>query len=81
MGQISEMILTIVTAIIGVAVLALLISPKARTSQVIQAGASAVGNMLAVAQSPVTGNKVNIDTSYPDSGSMFGSLNFPMNNY
>jgi hypothetical protein len=80
MNQITEAVLTIVTAIIGVAVLALLISPKARTSQVIQAGASAVGNMLAVAQSPVTGEKVNIDTSYPDSG-MFGNLNIPMNNY
>jgi len=76
MNNITEMVLTIVTAIIGVAVLALLISPKARTTEVIQAGASAVGNMLAVAQSPVTGNDVKIDTSYPSGSGGFGFSNF-----
>lgn len=68
MNQLTEAVLTIVTAIIGVAVLALLISPKAKTSEVIQSAASGIGNMLGVAQSPVTGNKVNIDTSYPSAG-------------
>lgn len=73
MSGITEAVLTIVTAIIGVAVLALLISPKARTSEVIQAGASGVVNMLATAQSPVTGNNASIVSAYPSGG--YGGYN------
>jgi len=65
MGNITDAVVTVFVAIIGVAILALIVSPKAKTSEVIQAIASGFGNSLAVAQSPVTGNKVNIDTSYP----------------
>lgn len=68
MNGITESIVTIATAIIGVAILAVLVSPKATTAKVIQAAASGFGNSLAVATSPVTGEKVNIDTSYPSSG-------------
>ena len=68
MGQITETVLTIVTAIIGVAVLALLVSPRARTSQVIQAASSGIVNMLGTAQSPVTGASVDIVSSYPSTG-------------
>lgn len=82
MNNITEAVVTVFTAIIGVAILSVLVSPKAKTSSVIQAIASGFGNSLAVAQSPVTGNKVNIDTSYPsDSGfglpalSGFGEVN------
>ena len=78
MNGITEAVLTIVTAIIGVAVLALLISPKSKTSEVIQAGASGVVNMLATAQSPVTGEKVNIVSAYPNANP-FGMGNY--NNY
>ena len=79
MNNITEAVLTIVTAIIGVAVLALLISPKATTSQVIQAASSGIGNMLAVAQSPVTGNSVTIDTSYSNSGQFGVNQSFANN--
>jgi len=65
MNQFTEALLTIVTGITGVAILALLVSPKARTAEVIQAAASGYGNSLAVAMTPVTGESVNIDTSYP----------------
>lgn len=80
MNGITDTIVTIATLIVGVAILAILVSPKATTAKVIQAAASGFGNSLAVAQSPVTGNKVNIDTSYPDS-SGFGAFNMPMTNY
>lgn len=79
MNSLTEAVLTILMAIVGVAILALLVSPKAKTSEVVQALASGFGNSLAVAQSPVTGNKVNIDTSYPSNG--FGSGFPPMGNY
>jgi len=65
MGNITEAVVTVLIAIIGVAILATLVSPKSRTTEVVQALASGFGNSLAVAQSPVTGNQVNIDTSYP----------------
>jgi len=72
MDNIIEAATTVFIAIIGVAILSVLVSPKAQTSQVIQAVASGFGNDLAVAQSPVTGNPVQINTSYPNSG--FGGL-------
>ena len=68
MSEIWQGIVSIAIAIVGVAILSVLVSPKARTSQVIQASASGFGNSLAVAMTPVTGEHVNIDTSYPNSG-------------
>lgn len=79
MNSLTEAVLTILMAIVGVAILALLVSPKAKTSEVIQSLASGFGNSLAVAQSPVTGNSVKIDTSYPTGG--LGSGFPPMGNY
>ena len=62
----------VVALFVVVAITALLISPKARTSQVIQASGSLIGNDLGVAESPVTGATYQIDLSYPNSG--FGSI-------
>lgn len=73
MNNVLEGAVTIGMAIIGVAILALLISPRSRTAQVIQATASGFSNSLATAMTPVTGQKVNIDTSYPSVGP-FGGL-------
>jgi hypothetical protein len=64
----TEAVTTIFMGIIAVGILAILVSKKAQTPAVIQAIASGFSNSLAVAQSPVTGNKVNINTSYPSSG-------------
>jgi hypothetical protein len=50
-----EKVVTIAVAIIGVATLAALISPRARTSQVIQSAGNAFSGALGVALSPVTG--------------------------
>lgn len=75
MDKITEGIITVFTLIIGVAILSVLVSPKAKTSEVIQATASGFGNDLAVAESPVTGSPTNINLSYPSSG-MFGGQGF-----
>lgn len=65
---------TIAMAIIGLAMLSVLVSRRSNTVGVIQAGASGFGNNLGVAMSPVTGSQVNIDLSYPNSGGgIFGS--------
>lgn len=57
---------TIVALIVAVAIIALLISPKARTSEVIQSAASGLGNTLGVAESPVTGATYQINLAYPN---------------
>jgi hypothetical protein len=65
MNTITEMIVTIAVAIVGLATVAVLVSKRSQTPAVIQAGGSAFSNALAVAESPVTGATYNIDLSYP----------------
>lgn len=79
MNQLVESGVTILMAIVGVAIIAVLVSPKARTSEVIQASASGFGNSLGVAMSPVTGAQYDINLSYPASaGGLLGGAGFPM---
>jgi hypothetical protein len=66
----TEAIVTIVLAIVGLAVVATLVSKNAQTGSIIQNAASGLGNDIAVAQSPVTGISVNPNLSYSSS---FGS--------
>lgn len=75
MNTFMEAMVTIGTAIVGVAIVALLVSKKSQTPQVIQAAASGFGNALGVAESPVTGAQYNIDLSYPgsDMSTSFGA--------
>lgn len=74
MNQFTEGAVTIALAVIGLGMLSVLVSKNANTAGVIQAGASGFGNVLGVAQSPVTGANVPINLSYPNSGgSVFGS--------
>lgn len=61
-----KMVETIVVLIVTVAIVALIVSPKATTSSVIQASGSALGNSLGVAESPVTGATYSINLSYPN---------------
>jgi hypothetical protein len=78
MDKLTEAVVTILSLIIGVAILSVLVSPKAQTSQVIQASASGFGNSLAVAMSPVTGSPTNINLSYPTgNGGMGGNMGLP----
>lgn len=78
MSGLMQDLTTIALAIVGVGMVAVLVSRNANTTGVIQAAASGFGNSLAVAQSPVTGNAVSINTSYP--ASAVGSIanSFPM---
>lgn len=49
-------IVTIITAIIGVAIIATLVSPKANTTSVISASGSALNNLLGTAENPFSGS-------------------------
>jgi len=70
----TEATVTIVLSIVGLAVVATLVSKNARTGSIIQSAASGLGNDIAVAQSPVTGINVTPNLSYPNSlGMGFGS--------
>ena len=55
MSHFGEQIVTIATAIVGVAIIAVLVSRNANTAGVIGAAGSAFSQALGVAVSPVTG--------------------------
>lgn len=60
-----KLIETIVALVVTVAIVAVLVSPKASTAGVIQASASGLGNDLGVAEAPVTGATYQVNLSYP----------------
>ncbi len=74
MNQITETVVTIATAIVGVALLALIVSRRSNTAGVIQAAGSAFSNALGVATSPVSGTNLNLSLGYPSS--MGGGMPF-----
>lgn len=53
--QLVSSAVTVATAIIGLAIIAVLVSKNANTSNVIGAGGSAFSRALATAEAPVTG--------------------------
>lgn len=53
--SLATSIVTVLLAVIGVAVIAVLVSPKAQTSSVIGAGSRGFSNILGSALSPITG--------------------------
>jgi hypothetical protein len=53
-------VVTVFMALIGIAILAVILSPKAQTAQVIQAGTSGFSSVLGAALSPVTGGGLGI---------------------
>lgn len=67
MNTFFEALVTIATAIVGLGVVAVLVSKNAQTPQVIQASGSAFSNAMAVAESPVTGASYQVNLSYPSS--------------
>lgn len=71
--KIGTAIIAIGTAIIGVAILAVLLSKNSQTSQVVSSVGSAFGNVLAVAISPISG--ATVTPNLAGSGSSgFGSF-------
>ena len=61
MNQITETVVTIATAIIGVAILSVIVSRRSNTAGVISAGGSAFSQALATAVSPITGGSLGGD--------------------
>jgi hypothetical protein len=67
MSAFAEGLITIILAIIGLALVSAVFSSKANTANIIQASASGLGNDIAVAQSPISGNSFQISLGYPSS--------------
>lgn len=72
MSSIMESITTIALAIVGLAIVAVIVSKKANTSGVLQSAASGFSNAIGVASAPVSGANVSLSLGYP-SGNDFGS--------
>lgn len=79
MRELLEPIVGIASLIVGVAIVAVLVSQRSNTTGVLQAAGSAFSNALGVATAPVTGTRTNLNLSYPTSplGGSFGG--FSMN--
>jgi hypothetical protein len=75
MNTFTEALVTIATAIVGLGIVAVLVSRRSQTPQVIQASGSAFSNAMAVAESPVTGATYHVDLSYPGTD-MSGSFGY-----
>lgn len=71
-----ESIVTIAGGIIAVAIVAVLVSNKSQTGNVLGAAGAAFANALSAATAPVTGNAATPNVSGP-SGTNFGSLSLP----
>jgi len=56
MNELTNAVVTIATAIVGVAILSVLVSKNANTAGVLSAGGSAFAQALSAATGPVTGN-------------------------
>jgi PRD1 phage membrane DNA delivery len=67
MDEITKEIASVLLAIVGVAIVAVIVSKNSQSPAVIQAAGSAFGNSLDVAISPVTGNTTAPNLSYPNS--------------
>lgn len=72
-SELITALVSVVVAIIGLAALATVLSPKATTASVITAGSQGFANDLVAATSPVTGASGTINTG----GSGFGGLTMP----
>ncbi len=72
MNQITEAVVTIAIAVIGLAIVAVLVSRNANTAGVLQAGASGLGNDIGTAISPVTGAAPPVNLTYPTQTYGFG---------
>jgi hypothetical protein len=64
-GSTWEAVVTIAGLIVGVALLALIVSKKSNTAGVIQAAGTAFSSALGVAEAPVTGASYTPNLTYP----------------
>lgn len=70
-------IVAVLTAIIGVAIIAVLVSRNADTANVLGAGGNAFANILKTAVSPVTGGGGFSTYANPLGGQNLGQFNIP----
>jgi len=63
-------IIGILTGVVGLAVLATLVSKQAQTPQVLQAGGQAFASILQAATSPVSGGGFGLNTFNPGGGGL-----------
>jgi PRD1 phage membrane DNA delivery len=69
--QLISSVTTVLLAIVGIAVIAVIVSKNANTSGVLSAGGSAFSGALAAAEAPVTGGSgLNSAGTYGSSGFM-----------
>ena len=61
-------VVTIITAIIGVAIIAVLVSKQAQTASVLSAGGNAFTNILKAAVSPVSGGSSSLTSGLVGAG-------------
>jgi len=59
-------VVTVATAIIGVAIIAVLVSGNAKTSSVVSSIGSAFSGALSAAEAPVSGSGVNLGSTLPN---------------
>lgn len=59
MGHLGDQIVAIMTAIIGVAIVAVIVSKNANTQAVIQSASSAFATAIGTAVSPITGGSIS----------------------
>lgn len=68
MNSFVEGVSTIALAVVGLAVVAVIVSKKSNAGGIIQSAASGLANNIGVAISPVTGSAPSFDLSYPGGG-------------
>lgn len=71
-NQLVASVVTVATAIIGVAIIATLVSQHAQTSSVIGAATTGFAKDLQTALSPVTGSSGLSDISFTGGGALYG---------
>jgi len=74
MDRITETIATVAAGVIGVAILAVLVSNKAQTGNVLAAAGGAFSNVLSAATAPVTGSAATPNVNAGGAGGLGGSL-------
>lgn len=65
MNQLWSGVVAVLMAIIGIAILSVLVSKNSNTVNVLQAGSNAFSGALGTAMSPVTGNTLNMSSFTP----------------
>lgn len=73
MDQFWTSVVTIASAIVGIAIIAVLVSNKAQTSSVITSATSGFANDIEAAVSPVTGNAATPNVG-GNNGTLFGGF-------